>query len=290
MSQSGTEQRVGIVGGSGLYEMEGLQVEQQVDVDTPFGEPSDSYTLCSIEGREAVFLPRHGRGHRLLPGEVNYRANIYGFKKLGVHQVIAVSAVGSLEEDIHPRDVVVPDQFIDRTKGRADTFFGDGAVAHISFAEPICPELAGLLAEKASGEAEVHRGGTYLCMEGPAFSTKAESHMYRSWGASIIGMTNLQEAKLAREAEMCYATLAMVTDYDCWHESEEDVSVEVLLDNLKKNAATSQAVLRKAVPAVPEERACECGSALENAILTPAEHIPENTKEKLDIIAGKYLE
>lgn len=283
-------QRVGIIGGSGLYEMEGLEVEEEVDVDTPFGEPSDSYTLCSIEGREAVFLPRHGQGHRLLPGEVNYRANIYGFKKLGVHRLIAVSAVGSLREDIHPRDVVLPDQFIDRTKGRPDTFFGDGAVAHISFAEPVCGELAGLLAEKTKGKATVHRGGTYLCMEGPAFSTKAESHMYRSWGADIIGMTNLPEAKLAREAEMCYATLALVTDYDCWHESEDDVSVEVLLENLKKNAATSQAVLRAAVPAVPAERSCECGSALENAILTPSDQIPEETKEKLDTIAGKYLE
>jgi len=290
-TESRATQRVGIVGGSGLYEMEGLEVEDEIQMDTPFGAPSDSFTLCNIDGREAVFLPRHGRGHRLLPGEVNYRANIYGFKKLGVDQLIAVSAVGSLKEDIHPRDVVIPDQFIDRTSGRADTFFGDGAVAHISFAEPICAELASLLAEKAEGEAQttVHRGGTYLCMEGPAFSTKAESHMYRSWGASIIGMTNLQEAKLAREAEMCYATLAMVTDYDCWHESEEDVSVEVLLDNLKKNAATSQAVVRAAVPAVRGERSCECGSALQNAILTPADQIPEETKDKLDIIAGKYL-
>jgi len=289
-SASQEKDRVGIIGGSGLYEMEGLEVEEQVDVETPFGQPSDSYTLCNIEEREAAFLPRHGQGHRLLPGEVNYRANIYGFKKLGVDRLIAVSAVGSLHEDIHPCDVVIPDQFIDRTKGRADTFFGDGAVAHISFAEPICQEMADVLAEKAEDEATVHRGGTYLCMEGPAFSTKAESHMYRSWGAHIIGMTNLQEAKLAREAEMCYATLALVTDYDCWHESEEDVSVEVLLENLKKNAATSQAVLRAVVPTVPERRSCECGSALENAILTPPDRIPDETKDKLDIIAGKYLE
>ena len=288
---SDRESRVGILGGSGLYQMEGLEVEEKVDVETPFGEPSDSYTLCNIEGREAVFLPRHGEGHRLLPGEINYRANIYGFKKLGAEQLIGVAAVGSMKEDIHPRDVVVPDQFIDRTKDRPSTFFGDGVVAHISFAEPVCPELAGVLAGAAEqcADTTVHRGGTYLCMEGPAFSTKAESQMYRSWGASIIGMTNLQEAKLAREAEMCYATLALVTDYDCWHEGEEDVSVEILLENLKHNAATSQSILREAVPAISSDRPCSCSDALKNAILTPAEQVPEETRQRLDIIAGEYL-
>ena len=286
------EQRIGILGGSGLYEMEGVKVQDSVNIDTPFGPPSDPYTICSIDGQEMVFLPRHGEGHRLLPHEINFRANIFGFKKLGVDRVIALSAVGSLKENIKPLDVVVPDQFIDRTRGRADTFFGDGIAAHISFADPICPVLGKALAEAAENcpsDVTVHRGGTYLCMEGPAFSTRAESELYRSWDVSVIGMTNLQEAKLAREAEICYATAALVTDYDCWYEGEEEVSVEMLIENLKHNAATSQEIIKHAVPRMNGERTCECGSALENAILTPPDQIPEETRNRLDIIIGEYV-
>lgn len=240
-----------------------------------------------------VFLPRHGRGHRLLPSEINFRANVYGFKKLGVERIIAVSAVGSMREDIEPLDVVVPDQFIDRTGDRGDTFFGDGVVAHISFADPTCPTLTEAVAEAAeqcSGSPTVHRGGTYLCMEGPAFSTRAESELYRSWGVSVIGMTNLQEAKLAREAEICYATVALVTDYDCWYEGEEAVTVEMLIENLKRNAATSQEIIRRAVPRLKDQRDCRCASALENAILTPADQMPEETRNRLDILIGKYVQ
>lgn len=287
-----TQHRVGILGGSGLYQMEGVEVEDSVNIETPFGTPSDAYTLCSIDGQEMVFLPRHGEGHRLLPQEINFRANIYGFKKLGVDRIIALSAVGSLRKDIAPRDVVVPDQFIDRTHGREDTFFGEGIVAHISFADPVCPELAEHVAaavDNCPEDVTVHKGGTYLCMEGPAFSTRAESNLYRSWDVSVIGMTNLQEAKLAREAEICYATAALVTDYDCWYEEEEEVSVEMLLENLRQNAATSQEIIRRAVPRLKEERTCECGSALENAILTAPEQMPEETKNRLDIIIGEYV-
>jgi 5'-methylthioadenosine phosphorylase len=284
--------RVGIIGGSGLYEMEGIEVKDTISVDTPFGQPSAAYTLCEVEGREALFLPRHGKGHSLLPGEINFRANIYGFKKLCAKRIIGVSAVGSMQEKIAPRDVVLPDQFIDRTHDRHDTFFGNGVVAHISFADPVCEDLRAVLLNAAKDQAKtaVHDGGTYLCMEGPAFSTRAESRLYRTWDVSVIGMTNIQEAKLAREAELCYATLSLVTDYDCWHEGEEEVSVEMLMDNLKANAATSQQILRHAIPALPEEQTCPCASALENSILTPPEQIPQETRDRLDIIMGKYLQ
>ena len=282
---------LGILGGSGLYQMEGMEVRQEAEVQTPFGEPSDSYVLGRMDGRPVVFLARHGRGHTLLPGEVNYRANIYGFKKLGVERLVAVSAVGSMREEIHPLHVVLPDQFIDRTRGRADTFFGDGVVAHGSFADPVCRELHGALlqAAKSSG-AIVWPGGTYVCMEGPAFSTRAESHLYRSWEVSVIGMTNMPEAKLAREAEMCYASLALVTDFDCWHEAEEEVSVELLLGNLRSNAAMAQQILRTLVQTVPSKRACACRDALRDAIVTSPDRIPAETRSRLDIIIGRYVE
>ena len=283
--------RVGIIGGSGLYEIEGVAVKEEIRLDTPFGPPSDCFTLWELDGREAIFLPRHGRGHRLLPGELPFQANIYGMKKLGVAWLIAVSAVGSMREDIHPRDVVVPDQFIDRTRGRSDTFFGEGAVAHISFAQPVCADLSSVVAAAAEGcGAKVHRGGTYVCIEGPAFSTKAESQLYRSWGADVIGMTNYQEAKLAREAEICYATMALVTDYDCWHESEAAVSVEMLIENLRKNAKLAQRTIKAVVPAIPPQRTCPCATALKNAILTQADKIPPETKKRLDEIIGRYVE
>jgi 5'-methylthioadenosine phosphorylase len=282
---------LGVIGGSGLYEMPGLEVSEEVDVDTPFGPPSDSYIVGSLGDRQLVFLPRHGRDHSLLPSELNFRANIYGFKKLGVERLIAVSAVGSMKEDIHPCHVVLPDQFIDRTRGRRDTFFGEGVVAHVALADPVCPKLHAALSEAArTTEATVWTGGTYLCMEGPAFSTRAESHLYRSWGVSVIGMTNIPEAKLAREAEMCYATLALVTDFDCWHETEEEVSVEMLLANLRRNAATAHSIIRALAESGPRERHCECGSALEKALVTQADAIPREARERLDIIIGKYLE
>lgn len=284
------QERIGVIGGSGLYRMEGLQVEE-VEVDTPFGAPSDSLLLCEIEGREVAFLPRHGRNHSLLPGELPFRANIYAMKKLGVGRILAVGAVGSMKETIHPRDVVVPDQFIDRTRGRQDTFFGGGVVAHVALADPVCAELAGVVADAAEGAgATVHRGGTYLCMEGPAFSTRAESLLYRSWGVDVIGMTNLQEAKLAREAEICYATMALVTDYDCWHESEEAVSVEMLLENLKRNSELAQRAIRAAVARMPRKRTCPCTEALKFAIITPVDEVSPEAKKRLDVIAGKYLQ
>jgi 5'-methylthioadenosine phosphorylase len=260
-------------------------------VSTPFGSPSDQYIVGNADGARLVFLPRHGRGHSLLPSEVNFRANIYGFKKLGVERLVAVSAVGSMKEDIHPCHVVLPDQFIDRTRGRADTFFGGGVVAHVAMADPVCPQLHAALDRAArQTAATVWTGGTYLCMEGPAFSTRAESHLYRSWGVSVIGMTNIPEAKLAREAEMCYATLALVTDFDCWHETEEEVSVEMLLANLRSNAATAHEVIRILATSEAPERSCECGSALGKALVTPPEAIPGGARERLDIIIGKYLE
>jgi len=266
-------------------------MKEAVELSTPFGAPSDRYAICEMEGREVVFLPRHGDGHTLLPSELNFRANIYGFKKLGVERIIAVSAAGSMKEKIKPLDVVVPDQFIDRAKKRADTFFGDGIVAHVSFAEPICPVLSSVLADVAQRchQNGVHRGGTYLCIEGPAFSTKAESLLYRSWGVSVIGMTSLQEAKLAREAEICYAALVLVTDYDCWHETEEGVSVEMLRGNLRRNSAAAQRILHEAIPLIPAARTCVCATALKNAILTQPRQMPQLTKKRLDIIIGKYL-
>lgn len=282
---------VGIVGGSGLYRMEGVQVEDEVEVRTPFGAPSDRYIVGKLDGRAVVFLPRHGRAHTIMPSGVNFRANIYGLKKLGVERVVAVSAVGSMKEEIHPLHIVLPDQFIDRTRGRADTFFGDGVVAHISFADPVCPLLHGALKEAAEAcGTVVWPAGTYLCIEGPAFSARAESQLYRSWGVSVIGMTNLPEAKLAREAEMCYATLALVTDFDCWHQTEEGVSVEMLLDNLRRNAAVAQGILKALVSALPAQRACQCKNALRNALVTPPDRISAEAKDRLDIIIGRYVE
>ena len=259
-------------------------------LDTPFGSPSDEYIVGTLSGARVAFLPRHGRGHRLSPSELNFRANIYGFKALGVEHIISVSAVGSLKEHIHPQNVVIPDQFFDRTRGRISTFFGDGLVAHVSFADPVCPSLSDLLYHAAVEQgATVHKGGTYLCMEGPAFSTRAESHVYRKWDMDIIGMTNLQEAKLAREAEICYATMAMVTDYDCWHEEEEDVTVEAIIENLNKNAALAKRVIQTVVPRISAERACVCANALQYALLTNPSVIPAETRAKLDLLVKKYL-
>jgi 5'-methylthioadenosine phosphorylase len=281
---------IGIVGGSGLYSMAGLERGREVRVTTPFGKPSDAYVLGVLEGREVAFLSRHGRGHLLMPSEINFRANLYGLKKLGVTRIISVSAVGSLREEMRPLDVVLPSQFFDRTHDRVSTFFGDGIVAHISFADPICPMMADLLAQScAASGVTCHRGGTYVCMEGPAFSTQAESNAYRAWGMDVIGMTNLQEAKLAREAEICYATLAMVTDYDCWHMDHDAVTVEQIIDYLKRNAQNAQKIIRAAVRQMPKESNCKCGSALARAIITDPKAVPPKIKKKLALLVGKYL-
>jgi 5'-methylthioadenosine phosphorylase len=281
---------IGIIGGSGLYSMPGFEAQEEAVIETPFGSPSDNYVLGSLAGRRVAFLARHGRGHRLSPSELNYRANIYGMKKLGVERIISLSAVGSLKEEHRPLDFVIPDQFFDRTHGRVSTFFGEGLVAHISFAHPICPEASAVVAVacQAAGVA-VKKGGTYLCMEGPAFSTKAESGVYRSWGMDIIGMTNLQEAKLAREAEICYVTVAMVTDYDCWHEDHDAVTVSDIIANLMKNAENACKVVAQAVATMPAARGCKCGSALSHAILTDRQMVPEATKTKLGILIEKYF-
>ena len=282
--------RIGIIGGSGLYSMPGFEAEEERVVETPWGQPSDSYVVGRLAGRDVVFLARHGRGHRLSPSELNFRANIYGFKSLGVERIISLSAVGSLKEEHAPLRFVIPDQFFDRTRGRVSTFFGEGLVAHISFADPVCPQLsqvAGQACERSG--VDVFRGGTYLCMEGPAFSTKAESNVYRSWGMDVIGMTNLQEAKLAREAEICYVTVAMVTDYDCWHPEHDAVTVEQIIENLVKNAQNACAVVAKAVAAAPASRSCKCGSALAHAILTDRKAVPEATRRKLGILLEKYF-
>jgi 5'-methylthioadenosine phosphorylase len=281
---------IGIVGGSGLYSMPGLADVREVKQETPFGDPSDAYVLGTLEGRKVVFLARHGRGHRILPTELNFRANVYGFKQLGVDRIVSVSAVGSLKEEHKPLDFVIPDQFFDRTRHRIDTFFGDGIVAHIAFADPICPELSSVV-EHACKKVGVtsKRGGTYLNMEGPQFSTKAESNIYRSWGMDVIGMTNLQEAKLAREAEICYVTVAMVTDYDCWHPHHDSVTVDQIVAVLVKNAENAAKVVRETVAAMPAARSCKCGSALAHAILTDHGKIPTATRQKLSLILDKYL-
>ena len=287
-----TEQVIGVIGGSGLYEMEGLTGVEHVVVDTPFGKPSDEYITGTLEGVRLVFLPRHGKGHRFMPSEVNYRANICGMKKLGVEQIISVSAVGSLREEIVPGHIVIPDQFIDRTKGvRKDTFFGEGVVAHVQFADPVCAELSAKLYEAAvlSG-ATAHKGGAYVCMEGPAFSTRAESRIYRTFGASVIGMTNLTEAKLAREAEICYGVIALSTDYDCWHETHEDVSIEAVLAIIRNNVATAKNVIRQTVKDLKGERSCPCAEALKYAIISDKGVMPVETRENLALIIGKYLE
>src|SRR5213595_609753 len=271
--------------------MPGLTDLREVTQETPFGAPSDAYVLGTLEGKKVAFLARHGRGHRLLPSELNFRANIYGFKHLGVERILSVSAVGTLKEEHRPLEFVIPDQFVDRTRHRIDTFFGDGVVAHVAFADPICTQLAEAVAA-ASKNANVvaKRGGTYLCMEGPQFSTKAESNLYRSWGMDVIGMTNLQEAKLAREAEICYVTIAMVTDYDCWHAQHDAVTVNDIIANLMKNAENACSVVAHAVAAMPAARECKCGSALAHAILTDRARIPQATKERLKLILGKYAE
>ena len=282
---------VGIVGGSGLYAMDGLTNVVAVDVDTPFGKPSDSIVLGNLYGVPVAFLPRHGRGHRISPTDLPVRANIYALKKLGVERLISVSAVGSLKEDLRPLDMVVPDQLIDRTYRRASTFFEGGVVGHIAFAHPFCPHLSGLLHDAAvAASVTTHMGGTCIVMEGPAFSTVAESNMYRSWGADIIGMTALPEAKLAREAEMCYATLACVTDYDVWHSTEEQVTVELVVANLMKNVAASQEALRRLLPTITAERPCDCGTALRDAVITARDAIPAEARQKLHPIIGKYIE
>jgi 5'-methylthioadenosine phosphorylase len=282
---------IGIIGGSGLYSMPGLSDVREVKQQTPFGDPSDPYVLGTLEGRKVAFLARHGRGHRILPTELNFRANIYGFKQLGVERIVSVSAVGSLKDEHRPLDFVIPDQFFDRTRHRVDTFFGDGIVAHIAFADPICAELAHVVeaACKKSGVTG-KRGGTYLCMEGPQFSTKAESNVYRSWGMDVIGMTNLQEAKLAREAEICYVIVAMVTDYDCWHPHHDSVTVDQVVAVLLKNADNAATVVRNTVGSMPTKRNCKCAAALAHAILTDRDKIPAATREKLKLILDKYLE
>ena len=284
------EARIGIIGGSGLYDMP-LEQSRMLRVPTPFGDPSDSYLLGNLEGQPVAFLARHGRGHRLLPSELNFRANIYGFKRLGVRQIVSASAVGSLRIEHSPMDFVLPDQFVDRTFSRVSTFFGEGIVAHVSLADPICSRLTDVL-QQAAGEIDlpIKRGGTYVCMEGPAFSTRAESFLYRSWGMDLIGMTNLQEAKLAREAEICYVTVAMVTDYDCWHEEEEPVSVEMLIDFLNKNSRNAKRLIARAVTLLPAEFDCPCQHALRQAIITDPKAIPDAARRRLEPIVGKYLD
>ena len=282
--------QIGIIGGSGLYDMAEVTDRSEVTVQTPFGDPSGPYLLGTLRGRRVAFLARHGAGHRLLPSELNFRANIFGMKTLGVEYILSASAVGSLREEYKPLDLVIPDQFIDRTMGRIGTFFGRGLAAHVGFAHPFCR----LLSERAyrsalAAGATVHQGGTYVCMEGPQFSTLAESNLYRSWGAAIIGMTNLQEAKLAREAEICYTTIALVTDYDCWHPEHDHVTVDMIIANLTQNARTAQQVIAAAVEKLPFERTCECASALRYALITRPDAIPENTKRDLAPIVAKYL-
>jgi 5'-methylthioadenosine phosphorylase len=281
---------IGIIGGSGLYSMPGFEAREEANIETPFGRPSDNYVLGQLAGHSVAFLARHGQGHRISPSELNFRANIYGMKSLGVQRIISLSAVGSLKEEHRPLDFVIPDQFFDRTRGRVSTFFGEGLVAHISFADPICPQLAEVVASACSAAGvTAKKGGTYLCMEGPAFSTRAESNVYRSWGMDVIGMTNLQEAKLAREAEICYVTVAMVTDYDCWHAGHDAVTVSDIIGNLVKNAANACRVVAEAVAQMPKERACKCGSALAHAILTDRKQVPDTTLAKLRLLVEKYF-
>jgi len=286
-----SEATIGVIGGSGLYEMEGMTGIEEVKPETPFGEPSDSIVIGELDGMRLAFLPRHGRGHRFSPTEIPVRANIFALKSLGVKWIVSISAVGSLKEEIHPVDLVIPDQLIDRTKSRVNTFFGGGIVAHLSFAEPYCPVLSGILYESALDTgATVHNGGTYVAMEGPLFSTKAESNLYRSWGADVIGMTALPEAKLAREAEICYAALACVTDYDTWHETEETVTIDFAIANLLKNVETAKATVSRVAARIPAKRECACASALERGIITAPDLIPEQMKKDLDLLIGKYIE
>jgi 5'-methylthioadenosine phosphorylase len=281
---------IGIIGGSGLYSMPGFEAHEEVAIDTPWGSPSDRYVVGRLAGKEVAFLARHGRGHRLSPSELNFRANIYGFKVLGVERILSASAVGSLKERYKPLDILIPDQFFDRTNGRASTFFGHGLVAHVPFAHPVCRSLATIAADAAEAVgATVHRGGTYVTMEGPQFSTLAESRLYRSWGMDVIGMTNLQEAKLAREAEMCYVTLALVTDYDCWHPDHDSVTADLILKNLLQNAVTAQKAMAEAVGRIHGPRTCDCANALATAIITRPRQVPERIKKDLAPIIGKYI-
>src|SRR3989442_10577099 len=285
--------KIGIIGGSGLYQMPELTEVDEIEVETPFGDPSDKFILGTLEGERVAFLPRHGRGHRFTPTELPFRANIYGMKLLGVERILSASAVGSLQEQYAPMDMVIPDQFFDRTRARAheSTFFGDGIVAHVAFAHPVCKSLGDVLEESCDAAGvKVHRGGTYICMEGPAFSTVAESNVYRSWSMDVIGMTNLQEAKLAREAEICYATLALVTDYDCWHPGHDAVTVGTVIEYLNKNSENAQRLIRETVRQLDAERPCKCGSALKSAILTDRTKIPVATREKLKLLIEKYIQ
>jgi 5'-methylthioadenosine phosphorylase len=282
--------QIGIIGGSGLYDIAGLTDREDIKVATPFGDPSGPYVVATLNGKRVAFLARHGEGHRIMPSELNFRANIYGFKTLGVTRILSASAVGSLKEEYPPLDIVIPNQFFDRTKGRISTFFGGGIVAHVGFAHPVCGEVSRIAHQAAATVgARAHLGGTYVCMEGPQFSTLAESRLYRSWGMDVIGMTNLQEAKLAREAEICYATLALVTDYDCWHPDHDSVTVDMIVSVLLQNAKTAQAIIAEAVARMPEARSCACGSALANAIITRPDAIPAKVKQDLAPIIGKYL-
>jgi len=282
--------KIGIIGGSGLYAMPGFEAHEQVAIDTPWGSPSEKFVLGTLSGKPVAFLARHGRGHRISPSELNFRANIWGMKSLGVERILSLSAVGSLKEEHRPLDFVIPDQFFDRTRGRVSTFFGEGLVAHISFADPVCPQVSGVAYESCQAAGvSAKKGGTYLCMEGPAFSTKAESNVYRSWGMDVIGMTNLQEAKLAREAEICYVTIAMVTDYDCWHAEHDAVTVNDIIANLMKNVENAAKVVAEAVARMPEARSCKCGAALSHAIITDRKAVPDSTRKKLDLLIGKYF-
>ncbi|HEX9880208.1 MAG TPA: S-methyl-5'-thioadenosine phosphorylase [Candidatus Binatia bacterium] len=281
---------VGIIGGTGLYQMEGLAKVREVKVETPFGKPSDAFITGTLDGRNLVFLPRHGRGHRILPGELNFRANIYGMKKLGVERLLSIGSVGSLREEIAPGHMVVPDQFIDRTTQRTSTFFGRGLVAHVAFADPTCADLRRAVVRAGEEEgARIHSGGTYVCMEGPQFSTRAESRLHRSWGAHVIGMTNLQEAKLAREAEICFATIALATDYDCWNEAAGDVVIEEVLRVLQENVRLAQRVISRAIRYISDDRSCPCATSLKDALVTERSRIPKKTRKDLALLIGKYL-
>src|SRR5437773_5693359 len=284
------EVRIGIIGGSGLYQMEGLTSIEEVEIETPFGKPSDAYRIGTLEGKRLAFLARHNRNHTISPSELNFRANIYGFKQLGVEWIISASAVGSLKLGLRPLDIVLPDQFYDRTKARVSTFFGDGIVVHVSFGDPICSQLAEVIQQAGEDAAvPIKRGGTYVCMEGPQFSTVAESNTYRKNGADLIGMTNLQEAKLAREAEVCYSTIALVTDYDCWHPQHDAVTVTEIIENLKQNSDNAQKIIRAAVKRLPVERTCKCGHALQHAIMTDLKKVPEKTRAKVELLLKPYL-
>lgn len=285
-----SEIEIGIIGGSGLYKIEGLEGVEEIKIDTPFGSPSDNFIVGELMGRRLAFLPRHRRGHTIQPTDLNFRANIYGMKKLGVKRIISVSAVGSMKDGIHPQDIVIPDQFYDNTRRRISTFFGDDIVAHVSLADPVCPVLSEILYKAAVGVgAKVHRGGVYLCIEGPQFSTRGESLIYKNWGVDIIGMTNATEAKLAREAEICYATIALVTDYDCWHQEEAAVTADAIIEILNRNVETSKRIIKEAVGNISGNRDCICSTAMENAIITSRDSITPEVRERLKLMIGKYV-